>query len=168
MEIFVKTPTGKTITLSVEPSDTIWEVKSKIQNMEALPQDQQTFILDASKELRDDHTLSEYNIQKESTLYLAFEVCIKFIIVRTITLSVIASDTIKNIKCKIQEKEGISPDQQRLILAGKSLEDNYTISDYDIDIQRESILNLVLCGPSITGNEELKGDTEGWHARLAT
>jgi len=150
MRIFISFVGGKrfhrSITLAVESTDTIGLVKDKIREQVEYNKSCNVLTYSGRKLLDDELALGSYNIQNGSPLQMAltdqYEIYVKTLTGKTLTFMVSPFNTIEEVKLKVQDKQGIPPDQQRLIYSGLQLDTKYTVGDYYI--QKDSTLHLVL------------------------
>ncbi|XXG44019.1 hypothetical protein AAC387_Pa01g3922 [Persea americana] len=147
MKLFVKVT--KTIALEIKRSDTIRDVKARFRDEEGIPENLQEIFF-AGKHLNNNQTLDGCNVQKYSTLHMfvhstaGMQIFVKIPSTgKSVTLHVKPWDTIQNIKAIIHDKERVAPEQQRLIYAGRTLEDSQTLAAYNI--LAASTLHLVIC-----------------------
>ena len=153
LKIHVKIWTEEKIILEVNSADTINDVKLKIQNTKGIPSAQQSFMFDG-EQLEDSLTLSHYNIENESTLYLTripvhVQISVKKLTGTTIDVAVEPSNTVRMLKDKVKQVEDFLPGlTPALAHAGQRLDDDITLHQHGIE--NESILHEVYLGGMLT------------------
>ena len=148
LQLFIKTLNGDTITIQANSTDKILTVKEKIQKKQdnLLPSHQR--LIYGGKQLEDDKTLMDYNIQSEATLHLVVRlkggqtIYVKTLMGNVFTFEFDENQTLAEVKKKIEETENIPVNEQRLFFNNKQLADNKTLKEYKIE--EEDTIQLVL------------------------
>jgi len=157
MQILIKSVTGRIITLEVEPTDTIGNVKQKIIDMEGVTfPDRELELIYNSTKLIDDKHLVDYNIQNECQILSVWslkpikgiiQLSIRINMGKLIYIDVDADDTIDKVKEIVSEKEGVPTDRLRVKYGAVLLHDHKTINDYHL--RSSSMLNISISNPLI-------------------
>ena len=154
IKFYVVTLSGQNLTFYSEPKDYIRDVKDKLSDKydKFFKNWHMNTLIFNSKQLEDNRTLAYYNIQEGSILYEVIkfgkhsgtkkEIYIKTLLGRTMTFDFDPGDYIRDVKAKIRDKEGIPAEKQRLFFAGKELEDNRCVTEYNI--RRETTIHLAI------------------------
>ncbi|XP_042889936.1 polyubiquitin-B-like [Penaeus japonicus] len=157
--VYVKTLTGKTVTIEISPQDTVEVLKAKLEDKEGIPPDQQRIIHDGNQ-LEDGRTLDSYNIKSEAVLHLILRLrgggtSMFFLNVITPSNKVIQTvvnelTTIKELKEMLEnEDQTLKSGRHRVMVADKAMENNKTLGDYDITseavVRLEKMENGCIC-----------------------
>jgi len=148
LQIFIKNLDEKTMTINANSSNKILTIKEKIHQKKKNLSPNDLILNYAGKQLENEKTLFDYNIQNEATFHLTMRlrggktIYIKTLMGDLITIEAEDTDTIAVVKEKIEKAEGIPQAEQRLMFNNKKLADNKTLKDYNID--DEETLQLVL------------------------
>lgn len=151
MEIFVKKLVGKQLTIEVEPADAIADVKRQLYAKEGIAPEEQCLVF-GNQQLEDNATISDYAIDAGSSVYLlvrpagSVQISVELLTTEAtpINLEVECSETVAHVKTRIEELRGIASEQQCLLFEGEQLEDDRSLSEYNICAEDTLQLRVVV------------------------
>ncbi|WP_205663563.1 ubiquitin-like protein [Amnibacterium flavum] len=148
MTIYVDPPSGSRLALDAEPSDSIENIRAKIQDDIGVVPEEQVLSFQG-RTLEDGRTLSDYNIQRNSVLQREFvsgsgvmPLYVQIPSGAILTLSVAASDSVETVRALIQSQIGVPGEAQTLNFAGGTLENGFALADYNVQAGDTVVLTL--------------------------